>query len=76
MQSLGSRFCTETEGNLKGSFAQLKLFFISAFSGSAHMVRNHQDGYPYLNLSFFFLKIYRSVNFFGKIDWSMNSGPQ
>ena len=37
MQSLGSRFCAETEGNLKGSFAQLKLFFISAFSGSAHI---------------------------------------
>ena len=43
------------------------------------MVRNHQDGYPYINLSLFILyilKIYRNINFCGKIDWSMNSGPQ
>ena len=25
---------------------------------------------------YLFLKIYRNVNFFGKIDLSMNSGPQ
>ena len=100
----------------------------------AHMVRNQQDAYPYINLAlfffenwlvneirtamsgellgiskkiisifktwqkmvtqfgqfeklkwpysslqfciFFFLKIYRIVNFFGKIYWSMNSGSQ
>ena len=41
-----------------------------------YMVRNHQDGYPSKNFSYFFLlKIYRNVNFFKKIDWSMNSGP-
>ena len=42
------------------------------------MVRNHQAGYPYINLSLFlfFLKISRNLNFFGKIDWSMNSGMQ
>ena len=33
---------------------------------SLHMVRNHRDGYPYLNLSLFFvLKIFRDLNFFG-----------
>ena len=41
------------------------------------MVRNHQDGYPYLNFSLFLLlKIYRITIFFGKIDWSINSGPR
>ena len=25
---------------------------------------------------FLLLKIYRIINFFGKLDWSMNSGPQ
>ena len=39
----------------------------------AYMVRNHQDGYPYLNF-FLLLKIYRNINFFGKINWSVNSG--
>ena len=41
-----------------------------------YMVRHNQDGYPYLNLSLFLLllKIYGNVNFFGKINWSMNSG--
>ena len=40
-----------------------------------YMVRNHQDGYPYLNLALFiFLKISRDLNFFCKNDWSMNSG--
>ena len=38
-----------------------------------YIVRNHQDGYPYINM---LLKIYRNINFFGKIDWSVNSGPQ
>ena len=28
------------------------------------MVRNHQGGYPYLNLSLFLLKIYRELNVF------------
>ena len=33
--------------------------------GNVYMVRNHQDGYPYINLSyFFFLKIYRNINCF------------
>ena len=42
---------------------------------NVYMVRNHQDGYPYLNLAlFFFLKISGNLNFFGKIDPSMNSG--
>ena len=42
-----------------------------------HMVRNHQDGYPYIILAlFFFLKIYKNIIFFGKNDWSMNSGPR
>ena len=43
-----------------------------------YMVRNHQDGYPYINFSqfFFLLTIYRNVNFFGKIDWSMISGQR
>ena len=36
------------------------------------MVINHPDGFPYLNLSFFW-----NLNFFfGKIDCSMNSGRQ
>ena len=44
---------------------------------SLEMFRNHQDGYPYINLSqFVFLKINRNVNFFWKIYWSMNSGPR
>ena len=43
----------------------------------AYMVRNYQDGYPFLNLAFFFLlKISRDLNLFGKNDWSMNSGRQ
>ena len=29
---------------------------------------------PIESCNFFFLKIYRNVNLFGKIDWSMNSG--
>ena len=43
-----------------------------------HMVRNHHDGYPYINLSLkrFFLEISRHLNLFGKIDWSMNSRSQ
>ena len=32
-----------------------------------HMVRNHQDGYPYLNLSFFYIQKHK---YFGKLDWS------
>ena len=45
---------------------------------STHMVRNHQDGYPYINLAlfFFFLKKSRDFNLFGKIEWSMNSEPR
>ena len=41
------------------------------------MVRNHQDGHPYINLSFFVVveNIQKHQCFFGKIDWSMNSGP-
>ena len=31
---------------------------------------------PYLNLSLFLLKISWNLNFFGKIDWLMNSGRQ
>ena len=27
-------------------------------------------------VTFFLLKIYRNINFFDKIDWSMNSRPQ
>ena len=41
-----------------------------------HMVSNHQDGYPYLNLHFFLLKISENFNFFGKTVWSINSGRQ
>ena len=40
------------------------------------MVVNHQDGYPYLNLSLFLLKIFRNLDISGKIDGSMNSGRQ
>ena len=31
-----------------------------------YVVRNHQDGYPYINMSFFLLKIYKNIKFFGK----------
>ena len=42
-----------------------------------YMVRNHQDGYPYLNLHlFYFLKYTETSFFFGKIDLSMNSRPK
>ena len=43
-----------------------------------YMVRNHQDGYPYINLSQFFVAVenIQKHNFFGKIDWSMNSWPR
>ena len=42
-----------------------------------HMVRNHQYGHPYLNLSqkkLFFLTISRHLHLFGNIYWLMNSG--
>ena len=40
------------------------------------MVRNRQDGYPYLNLSLFFFSFLNILKpqFFGKIYWLMNSG--
>ena len=43
------------------------------------MVRNRQDGYPYINLCLFFYvveNIQKHNFFFGKNDWSMNSGPR
>ena len=42
----------------------------------SHMVRNHQNGYPYLNLSLFFVVVENILKpqFFCKTDWSMNSG--
>ena len=40
------------------------------------MVRIHQDGYPYINLSFFVVvENNQKHQLFGKIDWSMNSRP-
>ena len=57
MQSLGSHFCAEAEGNLEDSFAQFKLFFISVFSGGAHM------NYIFLaNILFYYYYIYFSSN--------------
>ena len=34
---------------------------------NSYMGRNHQDGYPYLNLSLFFVKIYRNFKFWVKL---------
>ena len=56
MQGLGSHFCAETEGNLKGSFAQLKHFFISAFSGSAHIYDKFLANILFNMIKFIFFK--------------------
>ena len=39
---------------------------LTHLKANRHMVRNHQDGYPYINLALFFVIIYRNVNFLGK----------
>ena len=39
-----------------------------------HMVRNHQDGYPYINLAFFCCWKYPETSIYLKNYWSMNSG--
>ena len=51
------------------------LFCLLPWYFDPYMVRNHKDGYPYLNLlQKLFLTIYRHLHFFGKIGWSINSG--
>ena len=41
-----------------------------------HMVRNHQYGYPNLNLHFFAVENILKPNFFYETAWSRSSGQQ
>ena len=49
------------------------VFYTNRVTGNIWPRVHGLQWYPYWNLHFFFLKIYRNIIFLGKIDWTMNS---
>ena len=60
---------------LTNQFRQKRLRFCIFKKKKRQSDKFFQDPYQHFCI-FLLLKINRNANFFGKIDWSMNSGPQ